>query len=196
MRPVTNRLGTIVARKFKQFATQTRDIHYGSSVVEQMVKKARMQSPEVTKNFKKIELEEARNTKSSNALREKLTMKVASLPLEHDVHKLDYGKKFVNTRVELAAKPELKIKLSKGEAPSYNYRSHTVSFMTGSVDEIAHETKHAADSVTNKIKFERPQERLASEIRAFTSQNTAALEATQKPPAMFNGRTAYQMAKT
>lgn len=156
---------------------QSRRIHYGQGI-KQSVNIGRQKSPTMDTLFKQAEHHE-----------NKLKLRIDKLSPDHDIHKIPrYRERFLRSK---------ELKIEKGSQISYDPIKRKVSLLnTGHHDETAHEVQHHMDHVSKNINLFHPEERLASEFSAFTTQYQVHHEITGRSPKMFDGRSPKQMAES
>lgn len=99
--------------------------------------------------------------------------------------------------MEGAEDASIGVKVSKGQAPHFNPATNSISLMNpGELDQTSHELRHAYDQTHGELDLDTSEHRIASELNAFTQQEGVAKDLTGKAPAIFEGRTPKEMAKS
>lgn len=112
-----------------------------------------------------------------------------------------YSRKFVHgMNPEKAVGAEvtrLKVVTQTGTSPHFDPETSTVSLMNPShMDQTSHELQHAYDHLHGDLDLNNPKHRIASELNAFTRQDSVSRQTTGLAPPMFEGRSPRAMAQS
>jgi hypothetical protein len=120
--------------------------------------------------------------------------------------KQELAERYPNSEIDTRVRPDqvedsesakLKVGVSRGASPHYSHTSNSISLMNpGELDQTSHELRHAYDQIHGVLDLHQKDQRIASELNAFTQQDTVARELTGRGPGTFEGRSPEQMART
>ncbi|MGZ3459210.1 MAG: hypothetical protein ACXU86_11995, partial [Archangium sp.] len=125
--------------------------------------------------------------------------------LEHQ-RRQELAEKYPNSEINTQVRPDqledtesakLNVGVNLGASPHYSHTSNSISLMNpGHLDETSHELRHAYDQIHGVLDLHKKDHRIASELNAFTQQNTVSRELSGRSPAIFQGRSPEQMARS